>query len=160
MWPFRRRKKDLPPPPPPELWGPSSALAVRISDFVYQHNDAFWEAVNQGNGELEVVFDKVGSVRVQATLLPDGTPHYAWGKWVPYDQYKGKRPYEAPTHDPGGSTVLVISTSIAEQVGRGFIFTLDDVGNGVFVRPTDRFPTEYLPAEYPTEYLLKQRWLG
>ena len=100
------------------------------------------EAVNRGSGDLEVVFDRVGSVRVQATSLPDGATHFQWGEWAPYDQHKGKRPNEAPTHDPEGSTTLVMNTSQVEQATRSLIFSIDDDGNSVLIWPTDRVPTE------------------
>lgn len=136
------QEKELPPPTRPEPWDAGSALGVRLSYFISQHSDAFWTAVNQGSGDLEVVFDKVGLVRVQATLLPDGSTHCSWGEWNPYDPHKGKRPYEAPTYDPGGSTSLVMSTSLVEQEARSLIFSLDDAGNSFLVWPTDRVPTE------------------
>ena len=142
MWPFNRKKKELPPPPQPEVWDGGSAVAERLNYFLSQQNDTFLEAVNQGNGELEVVFDKVGSARVQATLLPDGTTHFQWGEWAPYDQYKGKRPDETLAPDLEQSTSLVISTSQVEQSARSLIFVIDDDGNSVLVWPTDRMPTE------------------
>ena len=143
MWPFRKKvKEELPPLPVPEMWDWDSVLGVRLQYFTAEHNDAFYAALNEARGDLEVLFEKVGSVRVQATLLPDGGTHCQWGPWLPYDPHAGKRSYDTPMYDAGGATSLVITTSLVEQKARSLVFSLDDSGNSVLVWPTDVLPTE------------------
>ena len=142
MWPFRRKTKEIPPPPVPEVWDWDSALGMRLHAFVSEHGSALEEAARLAGPELTVSFEKVGSVTAELSRLPDGRIHFDWGSWMPHDPYMGKRNYDAPVYEVGGSTDLVIGTSRVEQGSRSLLFSLDDEGNTVLVWPTDLPPTE------------------
>ena len=138
MWPFRRKKAEIGPPPVPEPWDWDSALGVRLLDFE-KREQLFSEAARTGGSYLRVSLDKVGSV--SATLSPSGD--IDWGMWVPYDPDEGARGSDVSQSKPDDSPHMVIRTSPIEQTARGFIFTLDDLGNSILVSPTSRLPFEY-----------------
>ena len=142
MWPFRKKTRELCPVPLPEVWDWDSALAMRLKQLGEEFQETLQRLAEDGVSEFVVSFEKVGSVEVGITPLPDGSFHFQWGMWLPYEPDRGLRGMDVRSEAEDQRPRLECGTSLLEQSTRSFIFVIDGDGNSVLLWPTSLMPDE------------------